>query len=44
MRRVSWPRVAVVIQTSRYALEQVNEGYRDLLAGKNIRGVILHES
>jgi NDMA-dependent alcohol dehydrogenase len=32
------------IITSRYALEQVNEGYRDLLAGKNIRGVILHES
>jgi S-(hydroxymethyl)glutathione dehydrogenase/alcohol dehydrogenase len=32
------------IITSRYALEQVNEGYRDLLAGKNIRGVILHDS
>jgi NDMA-dependent alcohol dehydrogenase len=32
------------IITSRYALEQVNEGYRDMLAGKNIRGVILHES
>jgi alcohol dehydrogenase (nicotinoprotein) len=32
------------IITRRYALEQVNEGYRDLLAGKNIRGVILHES
>jgi putative FmdB family regulatory protein len=26
------------------ALEQVNDGYRDLLAGKNIRGVIIHES
>jgi Zn-dependent alcohol dehydrogenase len=25
-------------------LEQVNEGYHDLLAGKNIRGVIIHES
>jgi NDMA-dependent alcohol dehydrogenase len=32
------------IITSRYALEQVNEGYHDMLAGKNIRGVILHES
>ncbi len=32
------------IITRRYALEEVNEGYRDLLAGKNIRGVILHES
>jgi S-(hydroxymethyl)glutathione dehydrogenase/alcohol dehydrogenase len=26
--------------TNRYTLEQVNEGYADLLAGKNIRGVI----
>ncbi|HEX3975090.1 MAG TPA: NDMA-dependent alcohol dehydrogenase [Solirubrobacteraceae bacterium] len=32
------------IITARYSLEQVNEGYHDLLAGKNIRGVILHES
>jgi alcohol dehydrogenase (nicotinoprotein) len=32
------------IITRRYALEEVNDGYRDLLAGKNIRGVILHES
>ena len=29
--------------TRRYRLDQVNEGYRDLLEGKNIRGVILHE-
>ena len=29
--------------TRRYSLEQVNEGYEDLLAGKNIRGVIVHE-
>jgi S-(hydroxymethyl)glutathione dehydrogenase/alcohol dehydrogenase len=29
--------------TSRYSLEDVNEGYRDLLDGKNIRGVIVHE-
>ena len=30
------------IITQRYTLEQVNDGYRDLLAGKNIRGVIIH--
>jgi S-(hydroxymethyl)glutathione dehydrogenase/alcohol dehydrogenase len=29
--------------TRRYTLEQVNEGYEDLLAGRNIRGVIVHE-
>jgi S-(hydroxymethyl)glutathione dehydrogenase/alcohol dehydrogenase len=28
--------------TSRYRLDQVNEGYSDMLAGKNIRGVIEH--
>lgn len=32
------------IITRRYSLEQVNEGYRDLLAGHNLRGVIIHES
>jgi alcohol dehydrogenase (nicotinoprotein) len=32
------------IITRRYSLEQVNDGYHDLLAGKNIRGVIIHES
>ena len=30
------------IITQRYSLEQVNEGYHDLLAGKNVRGVIIH--
>ncbi|HET6503754.1 MAG TPA: NDMA-dependent alcohol dehydrogenase [Amycolatopsis sp.] len=29
--------------TRRYSLEQVNEGYQDMLDGKNIRGVIIHE-
>jgi S-(hydroxymethyl)glutathione dehydrogenase/alcohol dehydrogenase len=29
--------------TRRYSLEQVNEGYQDMLDGKNIRGVIVHE-
>jgi alcohol dehydrogenase (nicotinoprotein) len=32
------------IITQRYTLEQVNDGYRDLLAGKNIRGVVIHEN
>jgi alcohol dehydrogenase (nicotinoprotein) len=31
------------IITQRYTLEQVNEGYHDLLAGKNVRGVVIHE-
>jgi alcohol dehydrogenase (nicotinoprotein) len=31
------------IITRRHSLEQVNEGYRDLLAGKSIRGVVIHE-
>ena len=29
--------------TRTYTLEQVNEGYDDLLSGKNIRGVMIHE-
>src|SRR5258708_6008996 len=29
--------------TTRYTLEQVNQGYEDMLAGRNIRGVIIHE-
>jgi alcohol dehydrogenase (nicotinoprotein) len=29
--------------TSTYALEDINQGYRDLLEGRNIRGVIVHE-
>ena len=27
----------------RYTLDQINEGYQDLIEGKNIRGVIIHE-
>jgi S-(hydroxymethyl)glutathione dehydrogenase/alcohol dehydrogenase len=30
------------IITRKYTLEQVNEGYHDLLAGKNVRGVVIH--
>jgi S-(hydroxymethyl)glutathione dehydrogenase/alcohol dehydrogenase len=29
--------------SQRYSLDQVNEGYQDMLDGKNIRGVIIHE-
>jgi S-(hydroxymethyl)glutathione dehydrogenase/alcohol dehydrogenase len=29
--------------TQSYTLEQINEGYEDMLAGKNIRGVVLFE-
>lgn len=29
--------------TRRYKLEEINQGYADLLDGKNIRGVIVHE-
>jgi alcohol dehydrogenase (nicotinoprotein) len=28
----------------RYWLDEVNDGYRDMAAGKNIRGVVIHES
>jgi Zn-dependent alcohol dehydrogenases, class III len=31
------------IITRTYKLEEVNEGYDDLMAGKNVRGVIVHE-
>ena len=29
--------------TRRYRLEEVNQGYQDMLDGKNVRGVIIHE-
>lgn len=31
------------ILTNTYTLEQVNEGYDDLLNGKNVRGVVIHD-
>jgi alcohol dehydrogenase (nicotinoprotein) len=31
------------IITRTYTLEQVNEGYDDLLNGKNVRGIVVHE-
>jgi len=30
--------------TTRYTLDQVNQGYEDMMAGRNIRGVLIHES
>jgi alcohol dehydrogenase (nicotinoprotein) len=29
--------------TNQYKLEEVNQGYQDLLDGKNVRGVLIHE-
>ena len=29
--------------TTRYKLDEVNQGYEDMMAGRNIRGVIIHE-
>ncbi len=29
--------------TARYKLDDVNQGYQDMMAGRNIRGVIIHE-
>jgi S-(hydroxymethyl)glutathione dehydrogenase/alcohol dehydrogenase len=29
--------------TKKYKLDEINQGYDDLLAGKNVRGVIVHE-
>ena len=29
--------------TNRYTLDQINQGYEDMLAGRNIRGVLIHD-
>jgi Zn-dependent alcohol dehydrogenase len=29
--------------TQTYKLEDINQGYADMLAGKNIRGVLIYE-
>ncbi|HEU5158551.1 MAG TPA: NDMA-dependent alcohol dehydrogenase [Streptosporangiaceae bacterium] len=29
--------------TRRYALDQINDGFRDMLDGKNVRGLLVHE-
>ena len=28
--------------TKKYSLDEINEGYQDLMDGKNIRGVLVH--
>jgi len=30
--------------TQTYTLDQINEGYQDMRDGKNIRGLILHDT
>ena len=30
--------------TNRYRLDDVNQGYRDMLDGRNIRGLMIHDS
>jgi Zn-dependent alcohol dehydrogenase len=30
--------------TQTYTLDQINQGYQDMLDGKNIRGLILHDA
>jgi len=30
--------------TKQYSLDQINQGYQDLLDGKNVRGVIIHDN
>jgi Zn-dependent alcohol dehydrogenase len=29
--------------TKRYTLDQINEGFEDMLSGRNIRGLIVHD-
>jgi S-(hydroxymethyl)glutathione dehydrogenase/alcohol dehydrogenase len=29
--------------TKTYTLDEVNQGFEDMLGGKNIRGVVIHE-
>ena len=30
--------------TNRYQLDEVNQGYRDMLDGRNVRGLLVHDS
>jgi S-(hydroxymethyl)glutathione dehydrogenase/alcohol dehydrogenase len=29
--------------TKKYTLDEINDGYQDLMDGKNIRGVVVHQ-
>jgi len=35
--------IVVVIRTSAYSLDDIDQGYADMEAGKNLRGVILYD-
>jgi Zn-dependent alcohol dehydrogenase len=38
------PRIKLTeLITKKYTLEEINEGYADLMDGKNIRGVVVHQ-
>ena len=32
-----------ILITNKYALDEINDGYQDLMDGKNIRGVVVHQ-
>jgi Zn-dependent alcohol dehydrogenase len=31
------------LMTRKYTLDEINDGYQDLMDGKNIRGVVVHQ-
>ena len=33
-----------LLLANRYRLDDVNQGYRDMLDGRNIRGLMIHDS
>jgi len=35
--------MATKLITKKYSLEEINQGYEDLMDGKNIRGVVVHQ-
>jgi Zn-dependent alcohol dehydrogenase len=44
--RVSWHEGNIKLPeliTKRYTLEEINEGYADLMDGRNLRGVLVHQ-
>ena len=38
------PRMLRPSSMSRYRLDDINQGYRDMLDGRNIRGLMIHDS
>ena len=39
----SWPASDPELITKKYTLDEINDGYADLMDGKNIRGVIVSQ-